>query len=73
MKMARVSLEIEVNDNDYLDELFNQNIDNEVITLRKPGLVQRIIDTLHIDSNTSPFTSMYLYLHLANNKTFQAS
>ena len=73
MKMARVSLEVEVNFTDYLDALFNQDIGNDIITLRQPGLVQRIIDTLHRDSNTPPSTSTYLYLHPTNNKTFQDS
>ena len=73
LKMTRISLEVEVNVTDYLDALFNQNIDNDTITLRQPGLVQRIIDTLHLDSNTPPSSLTYLYLHPTNNKTFQKS
>ena len=71
MKMARISLEVEVNVTDYLDALFNQDIDNDITTLRQPGLVQRIIDILHLDSNTSSSTPTYFYLHQTNNKTLQ--
>ena len=72
MKIARVILEIEGNVTNYLDGLFNQDIDNNIITLTQRGLVQNIIDTLHLDSNTSPFTSTYPYLYPTNNKLFHA-
>ena len=71
--MARISLEVEVNVAGYLDAFFNQDIDNDIITLRKHGLVQRIIDTLYLDSNIPPSTSTYLYLCPTNIKTFQDS
>ena len=53
--------------------LFNQDTDNDIITLRQPGLSQRIIYTLHLDNNTSLSTPTYFYLQPTNNKTSQDS
>ena len=64
--------EEESNVANYLDVLLDQNIDNDMITLRKSGLAQRIIDTLHLNNNKSPFeTSVDYYLHLENDGPIQ--
>ena len=73
MKTARVSLEIEVNVTDYPDASFDKDTDNDIINLRQHGPDQKIIDTLHLDSNTTLLTSTYPYLHPTNNKIFEAS
>ena len=68
MKMARVSLEIEVNVTDYSDASLNQDTDNDIITLRQHGPTQRIIDTLYLDNNTTPLTLTYVPLSSSNKK-----
>ena len=65
--------EEESNVADYLAELLDQDTDNDIITLRQSGLARRIIDTLHLDNNTSPFeTSVDFYLHLENGEPLQS-
>ena len=46
--MAKVSLEVELNVGDYPDGVFNQDTDNDIITLRQTGLAQKNIETLHL-------------------------
>ena len=73
MKIARIPIEVEFNVTDYLDVLFNQDTDNDIITIKQLDLAQRIIDTLHLDSNTHLFTQTYSCLHPTNNETLQGS
>ena len=71
MKITRIPHEVEFNVVNYLDVLFNQDTDNDIITLRQLDPAQRIINTPHLDSNTSLFTPTYFYLHPKNNELFQ--
>ena len=71
MKLVGMPLEVEVNVTNYPDVLINQDIDNDIITLRQPGLSQRIIDTLHLDNDTLLFTLTYSYSYLLNGKLLQ--
>ena len=73
MKLVRMPLEVEVNVTDYPDVLSNQDIDNDIITLRQPGLAQRIIDTLYLDNSTPLFTLTYSYTNLHNGKLLHSS
>ena len=65
MKDAGILFEEESDVDGYLGVLIDRNTDNDTTTLRQSGLVQRIVEALHLDDDTSSVeTPADSYLHL---------